>query len=76
MYNDKLGDIVNGNDNAYNKAIKMKPVDVKDNTYINFDKKNLLIKTLNFTLLILLEYQNAKTFLLMYVLQIGLKRFL
>ena len=34
VYIDKLDDIVNGYNNTYNRAIKMKPVDVKNNTYI------------------------------------------
>ena len=32
-------DIVNEYNNTYHKTIKMKPVDVKDNTYINFGKE-------------------------------------
>ena len=32
---DKLDDTVNEYNNTYHKAIKMKPVDVKDNTYID-----------------------------------------
>ena len=40
VYIDKLDDIVNEYNNTYHTAIKMKPVDVKDNTYINTDKKN------------------------------------
>ena len=39
MYIDKLNDIVNKYINTYHRAIKMKPVDVKDNTYIYFPKK-------------------------------------
>ena len=39
MYIDKLNDIVNENNDAYHKTIKMKPIDVKDNTYINTDKE-------------------------------------
>ena len=34
VYIDKLEDILNEYDNTYHKTIKMKPVDVKDNTYI------------------------------------------
>ena len=34
VYIDKLDDIVNEYNNTYNKTITMKPVDVKDNTYI------------------------------------------
>ena len=35
MYIDKLIDIVNEYNNTYHRTIKMKPVDVKDNTYID-----------------------------------------
>ena len=35
----KLDDIVNEYNNAYHTTIKMKPIDVKDNTYINTSKK-------------------------------------
>ena len=39
VYIDKLDDIVNEYNNTYHRAIKMKPIDVKDNTYIEFDKE-------------------------------------
>ena len=39
VYIDKLGDIVKKYNNTYHTSIKMKPVDVKDNTYINFKKE-------------------------------------
>ena len=35
MYIDKLDDIVDEYNNAYHRTIKMKPIDVKDNTYID-----------------------------------------
>ena len=35
MYIDKLDDIVNEYSNTYHRTIKMKLVDVKDNTYID-----------------------------------------
>ena len=38
VYIDKLDDIVNECNNTYHTTIKMKPIDVKDNTYINTDK--------------------------------------
>ena len=38
-YVDKLDDIVNEYNNTYHTTIKMKPIDVKDNTYINTTKK-------------------------------------
>ena len=36
---DKLDDTVNKYNNTYHRTIKMKPVDIKDNTYINFEKE-------------------------------------
>ena len=39
VYIDKLGDTVNKYNNTYHRTIKIKPIDVKDNTYINIDKK-------------------------------------
>ena len=39
MYIDKLDDIVDEYNNTYHRTIKMKPVDVKDNTYIDFEKE-------------------------------------
>ena len=39
VYIDKLDDIVNKYNNTYHTTIKMKPIDVKDNTYINISKK-------------------------------------
>ena len=35
VYIDKLDDIVNEYNNTYHRTIKMKPVDVKDNTFID-----------------------------------------
>ena len=39
VYIDKLDDIVKKYNNTYHTSIKMKPVDVKDNTYIDFEKE-------------------------------------
>ena len=39
VYIDKLYDIVKKYSNTYHTSIKMKPVDVKDNTYIDFTKE-------------------------------------
>ena len=39
VYIDKLDDIVDEYYNTYHTTIKMKPADVKDNTYINADKE-------------------------------------
>ena len=40
VYIDKLDDILNEYNNTYHRTIKMKPVDVKDNTYIDFKKES------------------------------------
>ena len=47
MYIDKLDNIVDEYNNTYHRSIKMKPVDVKDNTYIGF-KKEVSDKNPNF----------------------------
>ena len=39
MYIDKLYDIVNEYNNTYDRTIKMKPIDVKDNTYVYIGKE-------------------------------------
>ena len=39
VYIDKLDDTVDKYNNKYHTTIKMKPIDVKDNTYINTDKE-------------------------------------
>ena len=39
VYNDKLDDIVNKYYNTYHSTIKMKPVDVKSNIYIDSSKE-------------------------------------
>ena len=39
MYIDKLDDIVSEHNNTYHRKIKMEPIDVKDNTYIDFKKQ-------------------------------------
>ena len=40
MHINKLDDIVGEYNNTYHRAIKMKPVDVKDNTHIDFKKES------------------------------------
>ena len=67
VYIDKLADIVNKYTNTYHSTIKMKPVDVKLNTYID-STKMIKIKILNL--------KHMKIFLQKVTLQIGLKKFL
>ena len=40
VYINKLDDIVNEYNNTYHTTIKMKPIDVRNNTYINTSKNN------------------------------------
>ena len=40
VYIDKLGNIINKCNNTYHSTIKMKPVDVRSSTYIEFDIEN------------------------------------
>ena len=39
VYRDKLNDVVNEYNNTYHRTIKLKPVDNKDNTFINSSKE-------------------------------------
>ena len=59
VYIDKLDDLFNKLNNTYHSTIKMKSVKAKDNTYIDFDKKDNT-KILNLKLEIMLEYRNTK----------------
>ena len=47
VYIDKLDEVVNKYRNTFPRTIKRGPVDVKDNTYIDFLKKEI-IKIINF----------------------------
>ena len=40
VYIDKLDDMVNKYSNIHHSTIKVKPIDVKDNTYNDFGKEN------------------------------------
>ena len=71
----KLDDIVNKYNNTYHRTIKMKPVDVKPNVYIDFNKKNNR-KLLNLKLVIMLQYQNVKLYLRKALFQISMKKLL
>ena len=43
VYINKLDDVVDEYNNTYDRTIKMKPVDLKDYTYIDFKKKSMII---------------------------------
>ena len=53
----------------------MKPIDVTDDSYAEYNK-DFIRKILNLKLVIKLEFQNIKNFLLKDMLQIGQKKFL
>ena len=75
VYIDKLDDIVGEYNNTYHRTIKMKPVDVKDNTYIDF-KKEVNDKDPKFKAGDRVRISKYKMFLLKDTHQIGLKKFL
>ena len=70
VYIDKLDDMINKHNNTCYSTIKMKPADVKSNTYIDSSKevndKNPKFKICDFV-------RTSKTFLQKVKLQIGLK---
>ena len=66
--------VVNKCNNTYYNTIKMKPVDVKLNTYIR-SSRDKIIKILNLKFVILIEYWNIKIFLWKVSLKIGQKKF-
>ena len=74
VYINKLDDIVNKYSSTYHSTIKIKPVDVKSNTYIN-SSNEINNKDPKLKLVILTEYQNIKIFLQKVILQIGQKKF-
>ena len=70
-----LDDIVNKCNNTVHRTIKMKPIDVTDDSYAEYNE-DFNKKILNLKLVIMLEFQNTKTFLLKDTLQIGRKKLL
>ena len=75
VYINKLDDIVGEYNNTYHRTIKMKPVDIKDNTYIDF-KKKVNDKGPKFRVGDHIRFLNIKIFLVKGAHQIGLKKFL
>ena len=70
VYFDVLDDTVNKCNNTVHKTIKMKPIEVTDDSILT-TMKILIRKTLILKLVTMLEFQNIKTFLLKNVPQIG-----
>ena len=75
VYIDKLDDTVNEYKNTKHRTTKMKPIDVKDNTYIDFGKE-VTDNDPKFKVGDHVRISKYKTFLLKVILQIGLKKFL
>ena len=73
VYIDKLDDIVDEYKNTYHTTIKMKPIDVKDNTYINTSKE-INNKDPKFKVGDHVRNQNTKTFLLKDICLTGVKK--
>ena len=57
------------------RTIKMKPIDVRSDSYAEYNE-DLTKNILNLKLVTMLEFQNTKTFLLKNRLQIGRKKVL
>ena len=76
VYFDVLDDIVNKYNNTVHRTIKMKPIDVTDDSYAEYNENPNKKKILNLKLVIMLEFENVKTFLLKDILQICQKKFL
>ena len=75
VYIDKLNDTVDKYNNTYHTTIKMKPIYVKDNTYINTDKETN-DKDPKFKVGDRVRISKYKTMLLKATPQIGLKKYL
>ena len=73
VYNDKLDDIGNKYNNTYHSTIKMKPADVKSNTYIN-SSKVIKDEDPKFKIGEFVRISKYKTFLQKAIFQIGLKK--
>ena len=75
VYIDKLDDIVDECNNTYHTTIKMKPIDVKDNTYINTSKE-INNKDPKFKVGDHVRISKYKNFLLKDICLIGVKKYL
>ena len=80
VYFDVLDDIVNKYNNTVDRTIKIKPIEVTDDYYTEYNgiafNEIPNKKILNLKLVIMLEFQNIKTFLLKDIIQIGQKKLL
>ena len=70
VYIDELDDIVNKYNNTIQRTIKMKPIDVTGDSYVEYND-DFNKKVLNLKLVIMLEFLSTKVFLLKDMFQIG-----
>ena len=75
FYFDVWDNIVNKYNNTVHRSIKIKPIDVTSDTYGEYNEDSNK-KILNSKLVIMLEFQNTKTFLLKDTLKICQNKFL
>ena len=70
-----MDDIINKYNNTIHRTIKTKPIDVTPSSYTEYNEDSNK-KVLNLKLVIILEFQNIKTFFLKDILRISQKKFL
>ena len=70
-----MDDIINKYNNTIHRTIKTKPIDVTPGSYTEYNEDSNK-KVLNLKLVIMLEFQNIKTFFLKDILRISQKKFL
>ena len=75
FYFDELNDIVDKYNYTYHQSTKMKPIDVKSNSYVECNV-NPNAKDPKLKKEIMLEFQSKKMFLLKVMVLIGQKKFL
>ena len=75
VYFDVLNDIVDEYNNTYHKTIKMKPIDVKNDSFAKYNEE-YNEKNPKFKVNYMSGFQSTKIFLLNDMLLIGVMRFL
>ena len=75
IYFDVLDDIVDKYNNTVHRTVKMKPIEVTNDCYAEYNEDPSKKKILDLKLVAMLKFQNIKTFLLKDILQIGQKKF-
>ena len=75
VYFDVLDDTVNKCNNTVHRTIKMRPIDVTNDSFVEYNEESNK-KSLNVQLVIMLEFLSTKISLLKDILLIGQKKFL